>query len=99
MIEFSEVQLKQNKSNFFEDESEKERTGVEANTLTRKIAFDRGIPLNFEFSSNYVQTIDYNVTAILLLVFKKILSRPLQILISILMIYYILVYLFLSIFY
>ena len=61
--------------------------------MGRKIEFDRGNPLNFDYPSNKVQTIPYSASGFVLFVWNKVLSIPLNILLIILLFVYLIVYL------
>lgn len=65
-----------------------EYTTYTANPMSRKIEFDRGIPLNFDFVKNEVNTAKYNFVKQLLSILKTLCLRPFQLLIIILNIIY-----------
>lgn len=58
-----------------------------SNQTTRKIEFDRGIPLSFDFVKNDVHTMDLSIHIILREILWKIMKSPLQIFIIVLAIY------------
>jgi magnesium-transporting ATPase (P-type)/class 3 adenylate cyclase len=88
-----EFQHKQNRGNFNDGERVKDS---EFNTLTRKIQFDKGIPLSFDYVSNDVNTIDYTPYNIFVFMMKKMFSQPLHILMLLIMLIYLFSYVFLK---
>jgi hypothetical protein len=59
MIEMTEVALKQKAANILDHEADNNQN--QQLTAVRKIEFDKGIPQSFDFASNEVNTIEYNV--------------------------------------
>jgi hypothetical protein len=63
MIEMTEVALKQGAANILEPRDVDDRP--QQLTAIRKVEFDKGIPLSFDFAPNEVNTIEYNVNRII----------------------------------
>lgn len=63
------------------------------NIVTRKMEFDRGIPLSFDFVSNEIYTIKHKIHSQFLLVVSKFFKRPVQVLLIVLNILYLIAYL------
>ena len=63
------------------------------NPCTRKMEFDKGIPLSFDFCKNEVNTAKYSFPLQLFNVIVQMFKRPLEILLAILLIIYLIAYL------
>jgi hypothetical protein len=60
MLEMTEVPLNQNAANILENGTDNNHN--QQPSAVRKIEFDKGIPQSFDFASNEVNTIEYNVS-------------------------------------
>lgn len=86
MMEMTEIPLKQNAANFLGTEKE---VHYNNNSATRKIEFDRGIPLSFDFASNQIRTFNSSVPVMIGSLLNRILLRPLHLFMIILIIIYV----------
>ena len=65
----------------------------EETKMTRKIEFDRGTPLNYDFPSNKVYTIPYTVKGFFIFTWAKMGKTPFNICIIVIFLFYLLAYL------
>ena len=61
--------------------------------MTRKIEFDRGTPLNYDFPSNKVHTIPYTIKGFFKFTWKKIGNSPFNLCIIVIFLFYLIAYL------
>lgn len=82
------------------NDSVKEKTNTSSNSLvnqaTRKMEFDRGIPLSFDFVKNEIHTIKHGFLIQLWYILFNLFKRPLQLLLVLLNIIYLIAYLILD---
>ena len=61
-------------------------------TTSRKIEFDRGNPLSYNFISNKVSTIPYTVPGFFIFLYKSIFRNPINIVLIVVLVFYLIAY-------
>lgn len=85
------TQKKNSDNNNLKDRSGSHHGG--ANSVTRKMEFDRGIPLSFDFVSNEIHTVKHKLYTHFFDCLLKLVKRPVQVLLGILNILYLIAFL------